>query len=254
MASNRGRTFGMARTRGFTLVELLVVIAIIGILVTLGLAVASRVASGGKQRATENLLKTLDQALSEYINAKEGKAPAYFKDERGVEFPMIDARAQSGTAVEPSLALFLAEATRVASVQAIITGLDPQFVESVDLVTANGLTPSLIRNALRTVTVKDAWGRPIRFVHPAFHGGYGPSSRAAGRAPRTFQVAGVDTVFVRVAEPAGGAAGDADEGLCVNNRPYFYSAGADGNPGTRDDNVYTTRPTFPAESTSRTNN
>ncbi len=40
---------------------------------------------------------------------------------------------------------------------------------------------------------------------------------------------------------------DADEGVCVGSQPYFYSAGEDGDPGRREDNVYTTKPTWPAE-------
>ncbi len=42
------------------------------------------------------------------------------------------------------------------------------------------------------------------------------------------------------------AVGDADEGICPSNQPYFYSSGTDGDPGTREDNVYSTIPRFPS--------
>lgn len=37
---------------------------------------------------------------------------------------------------------------------------------------------------------------------------------------------------------------DSDGGRCPTRRPYFYSAGPDGDPSTIDDNVYTTVPLF----------
>ena len=37
---------------------------------------------------------------------------------------------------------------------------------------------------------------------------------------------------------------DADGGRPVSGRPYFYSAGADGDPSTLDDNLYNVRPEF----------
>ncbi|MEK6703253.1 MAG: hypothetical protein AABZ53_13390, partial [Planctomycetota bacterium] len=46
----------------------------------------------------------------------------------------------------------------------------------------------------------------------------------------------------RVATP--GLIGDSDGGRCVGDSAYFYSGGLDKDPSTRDDNVYTARPTF----------
>jgi len=36
---------------------------------------------------------------------------------------------------------------------------------------------------------------------------------------------------------------DSDGGLTSGNRPYFYSAGPDGDPSTLEDNVYSNAPT-----------
>lgn len=109
----------------------------------------------------------------------------------------------------------------------------------------------------------DPWGRPFRFVHPAADG------VAFGGSPET--PAGVTTVFGqpgtylananwainsirRNAEPTNGTVGtiggledlaDSDGGQAPNQRPYWYSAGPDGDPSTVDDNVYTLKPVLP---------
>jgi hypothetical protein len=118
------------------------------------------------------------------------------------------------------------------------------------------------------VEVLDGWGNPLRCVLPGMGGGYGqyyapnsssPTPRPAFtvRTPpkhssnpnnpltadftRSFRP--YDPSAVQAAKPAG----DADEGTPLTTRPYVYSAGADGNPGGREDNVYLTRPRFPRE-------
>jgi hypothetical protein len=103
-------------------------------------------------------------------------------------------------------------------------------------------------------TVLDAWGNPIRFVHPVWQGGYGAFVKADGTLDSSRpdrKVPSVDGLteisYTRSYRTAAGGSGSADEGLCPGNRPYFYSAGRDGDPGTREDNVYGTPPSFPAE-------
>jgi hypothetical protein len=89
-----------------------------------------------------------------------------------------------------------------------------------------------------------------------WHGGYGafvlPDGSSAGSNRPTRQVPSVDGLSTRNYSRSykfGGGRGQADEGLCPGNRPYFYSAGPDGDPGTRGDNIYleTARPTYPPE-------
>src|SRR6185503_13855015 len=103
--------------------------------------------------------------------------------------------------------------------------------------------------------VKDAFGNPIHFVHPAYDGGFGkylnPPATVTNRTNlsvlrRTGVSSTTTSYYSRSYRPwtpaAGGAAdlrtGDADEGICTGGAGYFYSAGMDGDPGTRDDNVY----------------
>ena len=116
------------------------------------------------------------------------------------------------------------------------------------------------------VNIRDAWGRPMRFVHPAFHGGYGDfwdpvAERLDGsrgilkvllptNSGRPFPMEYKRSYRPFAADAPGRKAtwiGDADEGMAVGGRGYFYSAGEDGDPGTRANNVYSTVPRFPVE-------
>lgn len=109
----------------------------------------------------------------------------------------------------------------------------------------------------------DPWGRPFRFVHPAadgliFSGAPGTPSAVADvfGQPGTY-LAGASWAFNSVrrnAEPTNGAVAtisnldqlaDSDGGQAPNQRPYWYSAGPDGDPSTVEDNVYTLKPVLP---------
>lgn len=304
-----------ARPRAaFTLTEVLVVVLVIAILIAIALPVGSVVISAGRAQATENLVQALDNLAVEYSASLNRPIPSVYTDRLGNQFPILDARddaAPSGTdrfraPPEPSLALFLAQVratdpdllrtlanvagssmTRV-SIQAA-GSLAPEDRTNQRAAVAFGVgpvsddpnRPNSEPDVLVAPVVLDGWNRPIRFVHPAFDGGFGPffrfNPRSSGasatpaaitRQPRDIQVLGpadaqgVQPVratrsFSRAAWPfspidpsrADDWAGDSDEGITISRRPYFYSVGPDANPGTREDNVYTTTPTFPAEST-----
>ncbi|MBI2760015.1 MAG: type II secretion system protein [Chloroflexi bacterium] len=205
---------------------------------------------------------------------------------------------------QPTTALFLVEASKYTGAEALIKSLGTTFVQRTAC-SAWGWVPGVpavsqfdlyagndsgVSRPLYVTTVNDAWGRPIRFSHPAFQGGAGaywdPKPPPDGQGPglvvrprlliggpqsgqavmnfdRSYQpftpafmlnsegrlepVPRVDTQgrTIRGASPAG----DCDEGRHPAGRPYFYSAGPDGNPGARALNVYVdgARPQFPAE-------
>ncbi|MDF1810008.1 MAG: type II secretion system protein [Phycisphaerales bacterium] len=134
------------------------------------------------------------------------------------------------------------------------------------------------------LTAFDAWDNPIRYVHPKFDGIIERTTRSVGDAGepvnlvnpnKPFFVQGalpanatvrVQMKFVRrnrLTEADYGGPGaatqggvnqqqlaefdlypDSDGGITIGNRPYFYSAGPDGDPSTIEDNIYTTTPQF----------
>lgn len=121
----------------------------------------------------------------------------------------------------------------------------------------------LIRRRLRIPVLVDAFGNMVRFVHPGFQGGYGnyfnnatpPANTVRPLLKVLLSRSGGGSVvadFSRSYRPFGAnvpgdPVGDADEGLAVGGHGYFYSPGADRDPGTREDNVYTKKPGFPTE-------
>lgn len=278
MATGRG---------AFTLIELLIVILIIGALMAIGLSVAGHVANTGKQHATQDAMKVLEATLTEYTAVTGAIPPkAYtFTDSDGFwEFAMVDGRGGGLSAFgdasgpdrfavrpNPSLALYLAEVEKTDSVHSIVSGLDARLIQTVALAWNSNGEPKSQDFASRTVL--DGWGNPIRFVHPAFDGGHGDfytPNTSGGWSKTTRDDLGVAQKRGTGAFGAGASTfiqyqrsatpfdpddpdrtafwvGDADEGICTGGRPYFYSAGPDGDPGTRADNVYLTKPTFPAE-------
>ena len=101
-------------------------------------------------------------------------------------------------------------------------------------------------------------------MHPQFQGGYGPFYNNAvppTSTNRKFIELAVARAngqpllanFTRCYRPFGAnvvttnPVGDADEGLAIGGHGYFYSPGLDGDPGTRQDNVYSKQPSFPTE-------
>lgn len=266
--------------RAFTLVELMVVIVIIVILMGIGLAAAGQVSHNGKVRATQGLLRTLDQTLADYQATTGSKVPGNVRDAVGNEFPIIDGRPMvlaGGTApATPSQALYMTALRRAPTAAALLGSVDPTFVTRVTALSMAGLGALTFErgqvpptgNPEGVVVLKDAWGEVIRFVHPKYHGGFGDfytrgtSGTWTNEARAPLQVTlrnggGLATIdFRRSAmpfDPDSAPAdwkGDADEGLCPGGQPYFYSSGPDKDPGRREDNIYTTIPNFTGESMS----
>jgi prepilin-type N-terminal cleavage/methylation domain-containing protein len=259
----------------FTLVEILVVIAIIAILVAITTMVGTAVVNTGKKQATQGILQTLDSALAAYIDAKGENPPAlvpvpwsnlaepirtqYTSDEF-VYYPAIDGRGREGTTGDlnevNSVALFIESARAVPSTQDIINSINPRYVQNFSA--DPKVQPFLL-------TAFDAWGNPIRYVHPKLDGVIQDSDRGLGdngmfidiipddstddsiyfiygSLPdiNLIQIQEVRRNFITADELQNfpNIQTDSDGGLTAGNRPYFYSAGPDGNPATIEDNIY----------------
>lgn len=186
---------------------------------------------------------------------------------------------------QPSLSLFLAAASLQTDVESILNQIGDDFVKR-EPVRAWGwdnnsfgaltIDPDDAPMGMFVGTVLDGHEQPLRFVHPSYDGGHGDyswweasserwqASGSPGRPTRppldaTWVTGGTSPVrfaeqFSRSMRPydanrndADQLVGDADEGICPGDVPYFYSAGADQDPGTREDNAYSTDPNFPIE-------
>jgi len=221
----------------FTMIELLIVIGIIGVLVGLTLVVGKQVMEGGKQKLTQETLRVLTAAMDDYIAVKgEPPAPVYVAGTTAapVWFPIADAVDPATGSMINSVGLFMEAARKVPSTSKILDNLPQSSVRILDI---DGTDPNEPQPAV--MTVFDAWGQPIRFVHPAFQGVYENAVATESmwplptRAPvPTYAITNVrrvNAVLNDTDKP------DGDGGMCVGNRPYFYSAGEDGKVGVKKD-------------------
>jgi prepilin-type N-terminal cleavage/methylation domain-containing protein len=223
--------------RGLTLIELLIVIGIIAVLSAIVLVAGGRVLAAGKKNATRDVLVMLDAALDAYITAREGVPPPVLgttidagNSERRL-VPVVDVPTVN------TAGLFVLQATDVPAAKGQIDGIPQRFVSSTAIGSFDG-ADRLISTPI------DAWGRAIRFVTPAFDG-------IVKNPQNGSQWAFDDMPFLQRRPNEQWAFGsvlrngaNSDGGLCPANRPYFYSAGEDGDPSTIEDNVYTTIPTI----------
>ncbi len=266
-------TASAKRARAFTLIELLIVIGIIAVLVAIGLTLAPSVINSGRSQATQSTilaLETLQSTLSAETDLRPKDFAAYtIVDRTGTEFvlPIADGRLstqgvdRSERAI-PSLGRFLLFAREtVANIEETWTQLDSSSVRVTE-----DLGDEQIE--LGGDEILDAWGNPIRFVHPSYDGGHGNWYSLQGRVnPRDNLdlpngTSGSSLMLrrsFRPYSPGGGPLvgtdaapdpiGDADEGIVPGGASgYLYSAGPDGDPGTRADNVYASViPEYPAE-------
>jgi prepilin-type N-terminal cleavage/methylation domain-containing protein len=259
--------------RGFTIIELLVVVSIISVLAAIVLVAGNSVLASGKRNATQDVLRVLDTALEAYITSKDGLPPALVnvwitdaaanaRDENAKRLvPLGDVRvgtqvAPADTSLDPTLhvvnsaGLFVQVASTVPNAKGHIDSVPQKFMAPRPML-GTGSTSTQI------LTPLDSWNRPIRFVMPSFDGVIGATPiSAAGAAvnldsanfpPKPNRTDIYAFASVRRNNYYTGSAppfGDSDGGRAVGRRPYFYSAGPDGNPATIEDNIYFTQPTF----------
>ncbi|MBX3382884.1 MAG: type II secretion system protein [Phycisphaeraceae bacterium] len=263
-------TLCRAARGGFTLIELLVVIAIIGVLSAIALVAGGKVFSSAKASTTQDVLRVLDTAMEAFISEKGAIPPATVElslnpgqaaQQRRV-FAAADAYDADGQGMMNSLGYFMAQAREVPSAKRHLDGVPQKFLKR--------LRPTTSQPELETFV--DAWDRPIRYVHPAFHGVIvqdtanatpgGPRDITTLEVPslRQGQQWGVqrlrrNSTYLLTPPVVGALGADGDGGRCQGGRPYFYSAGEDGKVGTEidgtlrtnrnADNVYTTVPSLP---------
>ena len=170
---------------GFTLIELLVVIVVIGVLLTLVVAVGSRVVGGNKASLTQDLLRTLDVSLESYMGDNNGEIPpAVVADPEDPDLdeprmiPVIDGVVVPSRVVVNSVGLYMLEAARFNASDSVLRGLDAKFVRKHKPVPTGGGAVGIADEQPELTTVFDAWGQPLRFVHPKFDGEIVDSPRA----------------------------------------------------------------------------
>lgn len=229
----------------FTLVELLVVISVIAILVSLTLAAGSKVVAVGRERGTQWTLQTLDSMISDYIQANGAIPAATVKDPTNTnrEVAIIDGGVGSGAG---DLLAFDSTAWLIHQLQAEGAGAVAAIEQLDDRVRKIGFSTTNVADrrstGTRTTRILDVWGNPIRYVHPRFGGTFAEGS---GQSTSVDDALGrsVNLLYAQFSRDPKNKK-DSDGGSPVARRPYFYSAGADGDPSTVDDNVYIIRPNF----------
>jgi prepilin-type N-terminal cleavage/methylation domain-containing protein len=179
------------RRHAFTLIELLVVISIVGILVSIILAVGANTIESGRARQTADAVRTVDQAIATYIS-DAGQAPPAFvltfapgRPQTGsfvradfAAYPMADAvdltdSTPANRTVINSMGLFIRAAESI-GLEDLFATVPAQLLTrwdgDADLVETGGTPPAGDGRQPELRTILDGWGRPLRFVHPAWDG------------------------------------------------------------------------------------
>ena len=258
-------------TRGaFTVLELVIVLGVVAILMGLILGVGPRVVENQRKQATTTLLLALDRILDEYMQENNGLAPRY----NPFDYEFIPGRrfaeptspeqipeqyppsSSSEHVRHPDAAVFLRQTSLTLGADAITRAIPERYI----------VRTSIFQDAegeeigLGALTILDAWGE----VERGWSARGADFSTPTGQPPddRAWPVYGA--TFIHYVHPENELAQEL-YGRCVNNRPYFFSAGPDrrygvtnqfnrANPGVRnsqftdnalralEDNIYSYEP------------
>jgi prepilin-type N-terminal cleavage/methylation domain-containing protein len=253
-------------SRAFTLIELLVVVLIISLLIGIGFVAGRQVISGQRASSTQNTLRQLDSMIGSYITEK-GAVPPPYREAK----PLNGRIAIVGDVVDPSAnpprlsrstSHVLIQVEAVPAAAEVINAIEPRLIRLPGRAgpsTSNSVEGFGLEDNQRDIL--DAWGNPIRYVHPALDGLIADqvlSSRADSYIAAPAGLSWVQPRLRRNNSVPSLTSGDpdADGGKCQNGQPYFYSQGPDAKVGYVDsnteadrrnynaDNVYSVRPSF----------
>ena len=220
------------RLPGFTLIELLVAMSVAVIVMGIIIVGLSQALGGTETRATQTALETGRSMLNDFLSDPQNRnrfyrqilrSPTGFNGTGPIAQPGFVNTGSSGRTDQTMdssrrmINLLLSVSSNRASVQS----LPSNRVEIDNLTrTSTAVVTRDAANAITTTSLLDAWNNPILLVPDGFED-------ATGLPVGTGGLSGVT---------AGGATGQIIRS--PERKPFFASAGADGDFRTGDDNVY----------------
>lgn len=216
--------------RGFTLVEMLVVITILVILIALVVASGLLVIGHQNEATTRGILSSLDRVMVEYqaelktdayppfVTASYEKVPGR-KIVIGGADNLVELYLNREQVRHPDTSVFLRQAQGIGQVNSIISSIGARFTVTTELM--DGDADDSTNEMDTTPSILDAWSDAEGWI----------ATSRTGDAEDAWPLLHSSAHLIFYVHPANRLAQDL-YGRCVNGRPYFFSAGADGLYGT----------------------